>query len=65
LPLHEGRASLWHLAEVLDRFQTHQHRKMDDALREAARTSMQANVARESRRVPAEHIRHFDDALVS
>jgi len=26
---------------------------------------MQANVARESRRVPAEDIRHFDDALVS
>ncbi|TDO13926.1 helix-turn-helix transcriptional regulator [Halomonas ventosae] len=65
LPLHEGRASLWHLAEVLDWFQTHQRRKIDDALREVAQTSMQANVARESRRVPAEHIRHFDDALVS
>lgn len=65
LPLHEGRAALWHLSEVLDWFQTQQRRKIDEALREVARASMQANVARESRRVPAEQIRHFDDALVS
>lgn len=64
LPLHEGRAaSLWHLAEVLDWFQTHQRRDIDAALREVARVSMQANVARESRRVPAEQIRHFGDEL--
>ncbi|NWN82377.1 MAG: DNA-binding protein [Halomonas sp.] len=65
LPLHEGRASLWHLAEVLDWFQVHQRRKIDAALREVAQVSMQANVARENRRVAVEQLNHFDDALVS
>ncbi len=64
LPLHEGHASLWHLAEVLEWFQTVQRRAIDDTLREVAQISMQANVAREVRRVPAEEIRRFD-ALAS
>ncbi|WP_030072665.1 helix-turn-helix transcriptional regulator [Halomonas alkaliantarctica] len=65
LPLHEGRASLWHLSEVLDWFQAHQRRQVDSALCEVARVCMQANVARESRRVPTEQIRHFNDVLAS
>lgn len=64
LPLHEGRASLWHLAEVLEWFRTHQHKAIDEALREVARVSMQANVARETRRLLPEEIQHFD-ALAS
>lgn len=52
LPLHEGRAaSFWHLAEVLDWFQKHQRKSIDAALLEVAQISMQANVAREIRRV--------------
>lgn len=65
LPLHEGRAPLWHLAEVLDWFQTYQRRQVDEPLRDVARVSMQANIARERRRVPADQVCHFDDALVS
>lgn len=64
LPLHEGRASLWHLTEVLDWFKTHQRRTIDEALCEVAQISMQANVARESRRVSPEKIRCFQ-ALAS
>ncbi|MBB3232057.1 helix-turn-helix transcriptional regulator [Halomonas stenophila] len=64
LPLHEGRASLWHLAEVLEWFRTHQHKAIDEVLSEVARVSMQANVARETRRLPPEEIRRFD-ALAS
>lgn len=60
LPLHEGRAALWHLAEVLEWFSTHQHKAVDEALHEVARVSMQANVAREARRLPAEEIQRFE-----
>lgn len=60
LPLHEGRAALWHLAEVLEWFRTHQHKAVDEALREVARVSMQANVARETRRLPPEEIQRFE-----
>lgn len=64
LPLHEGHGSLWHLAEVLEWFRIHQHKDIDEALREVALVSMQANVARESRRLPPEEIQRFD-ALAS
>ncbi|MGM0702986.1 MAG: helix-turn-helix transcriptional regulator [Pseudomonadota bacterium] len=60
LPLHEGRTALWHLAEVLEWFNTHQHKAVDEALREVARVSMQANVARETHRLPPEEIQRFD-----
>ncbi|MCE9665659.1 DNA-binding protein [Halomonas sp. M5N1S17] len=64
LPLHEGRASLWHLAEVLEWFSTHQHKRVDEALSEVARVNMQANVARETSRLAPEEIQRFD-ALAS
>lgn len=51
LPLHEGRSSLWHLAEVLDWFETRQARAVDPALREVARASMTVNAAREVARL--------------
>lgn len=51
LPLHEGRSSLWHLAEVLDWFETRQARAVDPALREVARASMTVNAAREAARL--------------
>jgi hypothetical protein len=50
LPLHEGRASLWHLADVLDWFDR-QGRVVDRALREVAQESMQVNITREVRRL--------------
>ena len=48
LPLHEGRSSLWHLAEVLDWFEARQERTVDPMLREVARANLAVNVARES-----------------
>jgi len=51
LPLHEGRSSLWHLADVLEWFEGRQGRSVDPALREVARVSMVVNAERESARV--------------
>lgn len=51
LPLHEGRSSLWHLADVLDWFEKRQDRAVDRMLREVAQASMAVNAAREAARV--------------
>jgi predicted DNA-binding transcriptional regulator AlpA len=53
LPLHEGRSSLWHLADVLDWFEQRQGRPVDPMLREVAGVNMQTNAAREVRRLDA------------
>ncbi|MEX2523714.1 MAG: DNA-binding protein [Gammaproteobacteria bacterium] len=52
LPLHEGRSSLWHLADVLDWFAGRQGREVDPVLLEVARESMRINIDREFRRLP-------------
>ncbi len=51
LPLHEGRLSLWHLADVLDWFEGAQDRAVDPTLREVARASMTINAGREAARL--------------
>jgi hypothetical protein len=51
LPLHEGRSALWHLADVLDWFETRQARAVDPALREVAEASMTVNAVREAERL--------------
>lgn len=51
LPLHEGRSSLWHLADVLHWFEAYQHRAVDPAMREVARASMAVNASREAARL--------------
>lgn len=51
LPLHEGRSALWHLADVLEWFETRQARTVDPALREVARASMAVNAGREADRL--------------
>lgn len=51
LPLHEGRSALWHLADVLDWFETRQARVVDPALREVAEASMTVNAVREAERL--------------
>jgi predicted DNA-binding transcriptional regulator AlpA len=53
LPLHEGRSSLWHLADVLDWFEARKSRAVDPVLREVARASMTLNAAREAARLRA------------
>lgn len=51
LPLHEGRASLWHLADVLKWFEVYRHQAVGGELQEVAEATMKANMARELQRV--------------
>ncbi len=60
LPLHEGRAPIWHLAEVLDWSRAHRSDPVDPALREVAEVSMRVNVAREIKRFPPGEIERFE-----
>lgn len=50
-PIHEGRPSIWHLAEVLEWFQCDQHRQIQAELHEASNVAMQINLYREFARV--------------
>lgn len=45
-PAHEGKPSLWHLAEVLDWLAIHKPERMDAALADVARVTMQVNAYR-------------------
>jgi len=51
LPVHEGRASLWHLADILDWFAQRRRQPVDPVLRETAQASLQVNVEREVERL--------------
>ena len=53
LPVHEGHSALWHLAEVLEWFSQHQHKAIDEAVRDLASVSMQINIGREAKRLEA------------
>lgn len=63
LPVHEGRSALWHFADVLEWFISHQHKALDSALYETASVNMQINVARESRRLRPDEGYSFDALL--
>lgn len=64
LPLHEGRASLWHLAEVLEWFERHHRQNVDISLSEVAEASMRANLNRELRRLPGGKSDRLDQGQV-
>lgn len=49
LPLHAGKAGLWHLAEVLGWFAEHQDKAVDECLREVAIFNRTFNVAKDFR----------------
>ena len=51
-PVHEGSASIWHLADVLAWLQTKGSYSLDKDVLEVARVALQVNVAKESRRLP-------------
>lgn len=51
-PVHEGRASIWHLADVLAWLQTRSSYSLDEAVLDVARVALQVNVAKEGRRLP-------------
>jgi predicted DNA-binding transcriptional regulator AlpA len=53
LPVHEGTASLWHLAEVLDWLKARGGYEFDAGMREAAHIAMEVNTEREVKRCHA------------
>lgn len=50
LPLHEGAASIWHLADVLGWLDGRKGRATDKVLREASAAALEVNLAREAGR---------------
>lgn len=51
-PVHEGSASIWHLADVLTWLQVKGGYALTGDMLEVARVAMQVNVAKEGRRLP-------------
>lgn len=51
-PVHEGSASIWHLADVLTWLQARGNHAMAKDVLEVARVALQVNVAKEGRRLP-------------
>jgi predicted DNA-binding transcriptional regulator AlpA len=50
LPVHEGSASLWHLADILAWLENRKGYEPDRVLRETAAAALEVNLAREARR---------------
>jgi len=59
VPVHEGSASIWHLADILDWLQTRGNYRLAQGMRELAQAAMQVNLAKETRRLthPAAGVR--------
>ena len=51
-PVHEGSASIWHLADVLAWLQAKGSYSLTRDVQEVARVALQVNVAKEGRRLP-------------
>jgi hypothetical protein len=52
-PVHEGSASIWHLADVLTWLQVKGSYSLAQAMLEVAQVALQVNVAKEGRRLPS------------
>lgn len=52
MPVHEGSASIWHLADVLDWLNTRGGYPIDTLVLEIARTALEVNIAKETIRHP-------------
>lgn len=63
IPVHEGSASIWHLAEVLDWLSFRGGYRIDIALMETARMTLEVNIAKEAIRHPMSS--HSDMELLS
>jgi len=57
LPVHEGSASIWHLAEVLDWLQARGGYPFDAGVLEVARAALELNIAKEAIRHPVKECR--------
>ncbi|NOQ35988.1 MAG: DNA-binding protein [Methylococcaceae bacterium] len=64
LPVHEGNASIWHLANVLDWLKKGKNYQIDDSLLEVAKANMQLNITKESFNLDPV-IRHQMGAILS
>ncbi len=51
-PIHEGSASIWHLADILSWIQSRGNYGLPPEVLEMAEMAMQVNVAKETRRLP-------------
>ncbi|GHD53940.1 hypothetical protein SAMN05216429_101151 [Marinobacter persicus] len=63
LPLHEGRAALWHLADVLEWFEAYRDQSTSPASKEIAQFTMRLNMARDFQRVPADDLKQLAASL--
>lgn len=52
MPVHEGSASIWHLAEVLDWLRVRGDYQIDAGVLETARVALEVNIAKEAIRHP-------------
>ncbi|PLW81296.1 DNA-binding protein [Kineobactrum sediminis] len=52
MPVHEGNASIWHLAEVLDWLRLRGGYQIDNKILETARVALEVNIAKEAIRHP-------------
>lgn len=59
LPVHEGSAAVWHLADVLDWLQVRMGYVVNTDLLQVARVALQVNVARERTRITRAREREF------
>lgn len=63
LPLHEGRAALWHLADVLEWFENYRDQSASPASKEIAQFTMRINIARDFQRLPADDLQQLAASL--
>ena len=60
MPVHEGSASIWHLAEVLDWLSLRGGYQFDAGVLEAARMALKVNIAKEAHRHPVRDHREIE-----
>ncbi|HET6912329.1 MAG TPA: DNA-binding protein [Rhodanobacteraceae bacterium] len=58
-PVHEGSASIWHLAEVLTWLDAKGGYELERSTLEVSRIALQVNLAKETRRLPARQARQL------
>lgn len=63
VPVHEGSASIWHLAEVLSWLEGKGGYVLDGNLLETARATLEVNLAKEARRLPAKVVRELEQLI--
>lgn len=62
-PVHEGSASIWHLAEVLTWLDAKGGYELERSTLEVSRIALQVNLAKETRRLPARQARQFSQLI--